>query len=203
MTHTQQHINGITLLSSQHSLIRRLKRDHPVSIHGNKFWGSSFLLMEYLTANRLKKHTKVLELGCGWGAASLFCAKIMQAKVTAVDADSNVFPYLETHAKLNKVTVKTLTKRFEKVTTKELAEYDIIIGADICFWDELNPTLFNLFRRAQRAGVKTIIIADPEREPFLDLCIRCAETFDNVDIIDQVTNQPRRLTGSLLIINNQ
>lgn len=203
MTRTQQQIHGITLLGSQHSLIRRLKRDYPVSIHGNKFWGSSFLLMEYLKAKPLKKHTKVLELGCGWGAASLFCAKVMRAKVTAVDADSNVFPYLEAHAELNQVTITTVTKRFEKITTKELAEYDIIIGADICFWDELNPVLFNLFRRAQRAGVGKIIIADPEREPFLDLCIRCAETFDNVDIIDQATNQPRRLTGSLLVINNQ
>ena len=40
--------HGIYLLTSQHRVIRRLKRVFEPAIHGNKAWRASFLLMDYL-----------------------------------------------------------------------------------------------------------------------------------------------------------
>ena len=64
-----------------------------------------------------------------------------------------------------------LQARFEKLTQARLADVDIVAGADICFWDELTPVLYNLIRRSLRAGVKQIIIADPGRSPFYALAV--------------------------------
>ena len=193
---------GVTILTSQHKEIRKIKREEEApSIHGNKFWGSSYLIMDYLNENPLKKNCKVLELGCGWGLAGIYCAKIHKAKVTGVDADKAVFPYLELHAEVNGVSVTTKQQYFEKITTKQLAEYDLIIAADICFWDELANTLFNLIKRACKAGVDKIIVADPERPPFFDLANRCIDLF-HADLEERAVDEPRRATGCLLIIEN-
>ena len=65
---------GMYLLSSQHRLIRRLKRVYEPSIHGNKMWKASFLLMDYLLHNPVRRGVRVMELGCGWGPGAVFCA---------------------------------------------------------------------------------------------------------------------------------
>ncbi|WP_101757180.1 methyltransferase [Oceanicoccus sp. KOV_DT_Chl] len=193
---------GVTILTSQHKAIRRTKREQETpSIHGNKFWGSSYLIMDYLQQNPPQNGCKVLELGCGWGLAGIHCAKHYQAVVTGVDADSAVFPYLQLHAEANDVAIKTKRQYFEKITTKQLAEYDLIIAADICFWDELADTVFNLIKRACKAGVGKIIIADPERAPFFDLAERCIDQY-YAELEHRAIDQPRRATGCLLIIEN-
>lgn len=101
------HTRGITLLRSGHREVRRLKRaNHVPSIHGNKVWNSSFLIMDQLTRDRralsLGPDTHLMDIGCGWGPLSIFAAKRLGCRVTAVDADEDVFPYLELHAAINK-----------------------------------------------------------------------------------------------------
>ncbi len=193
---------GIKLLLSQHKDLRRLKRqsDQP-SIHGGKIWGSSFLVMDYLENNPLQKNSKVLELGCGWCLAGIYCAKQHQAKVTGVDADEAVFPFLQLHAEHNDVSIDTQQARFENITTQQLSQFDVIIGADICFWDELSDVLLNLVNRAMKAGVKKIILADPERPPFLDLAERCIDKHF-AELEPWAVNQPRRTTGCILVLEN-
>ena len=83
---------GIYLLQSQHRLIRRLKRVYEPTVHGHKTWGSSFLLMDFFEHDPIKRKTSVMEIGCGWGPAAIFCAKRFDAKVTGVDMDPDVFP---------------------------------------------------------------------------------------------------------------
>jgi predicted nicotinamide N-methyase len=190
------------LLTSQHPDIRRLKRaSETPSIHGNKTWGSSFLIMDYLKKHPLPAGSRVLELGCGWGPAGIFCAKQFGAEVTGVDADSAVFPYLELHARENGVAIATHCARFEKLTTGMLGQYDVIIGADICFWDELAVVLKNLVNRAVRAGVKQILLADPGRPPFLDLADYCVDKHC-AEFLAWSTTRPRRSTGCLISIQN-
>ncbi len=193
---------GVKLLTSQHKDIRKLKRDAEApSIHGNKFWGSSYLIMDYLQKNPPQKGCRVLELGCGWGLASIYCAKKYKAKVTGIDADDAVFPYLQLHAAHNDVEVKTKKQYFEKITTKQLEKYDMIIAADICFWDDLADIVYKLIRRACKAGVGKIIIADPQRSPFLEMSERCVNKF-YAELEPWSVKKPRSASGSLLIIEN-
>jgi predicted nicotinamide N-methyase len=193
---------GVKFLQSQHKDIRRLKRSSiEPSIHGNKFWGSSYLIMDYLQKNPLKEGSKVMELGCGWGLAGIYCAKHFQAEVTGIDADDAVFPYLHLHTQHNNVQIETQKQYFEKITTKQLSQYDILIGADICFWEELADIVFKLIDRAIKAGVKKIILSDPERAPFFDLSDRCIDKF-YAELEPWSVSQPRKASGCLLIIEN-
>ncbi len=142
-----------------------------------------------------------MELGCGWGLAGIYCAKHFQASVTGIDADDAVFPYLTLHAQHNQVEIDTKKQYFEKITQAQLAQYDVLIGADICFWDEMADTLFKLINRAVKAGVKKIIISDPERAPFFTLAEHCTEKF-YAELESCSVSQPRRASGCLLIIEN-
>lgn len=199
------HTRGVTLLRAGHREIRRLKRaNHVPSIHGNKVWDSSFLIMDELTRQRqalgLNEQTHLMDIGCGWGPLAVFAAKRFACQVTAVDADADVFPYLHLHAAVNKVTVEALPCRFERLTKQRLSGVDVITGADICFWDELTPVLFNLIRRALGQGTRRIIIADPGRSPFYALAERCQQRF-NARLVERRTATPRAISAELLIID--
>ena len=89
---------GVYLLQGQHPLVRRLKRIYEPSVHGHKMWNSSFLVMDYL------QHYPPSP----------------SAKVTGVDTDRDVFPFLDVIASLNDVQVRPLRKRFEDLTTVQL-----------------------------------------------------------------------------------
>lgn len=193
---------GITLLKSSHREIRRLKKQAEPSIHGNKVWNSSYLVMDYLRQKGMPKKARMMDIGCGWGPLSIFAARRFGIKVTAVDADPEVFPYLQLHAAINDVDIDTLQCRFEKLTKKKLAGVHTLTGADICFWDELTPVLHKLIKRALKAGVKRIIIADPGRDPFYKLAELCEETMD-AKVIERRTSTPRKTSADLLVIRNR
>ena len=169
-------------------------------IHGDKVWDSSYLIMDYFRKTpSLKKPTSVLEAGCGWGLLSIYFAKIWGAKVTGIDADQHVFPFLKLHADLNQVTVRTKQSRYETLSKKLLGEHNTIVGSDICFWDELTPALFKLIDKAMQAGVEQIIIADPGRSPFHKLAKQCKKKF-NTTLVDWAVDTPTHHDGELLII---
>ncbi|MEO0442247.1 MAG: methyltransferase domain-containing protein [Pseudomonadota bacterium] len=170
---------GITVLKNSHADIRRLKREvGEATIHGNKFWNSTSLLIDYLKTSPPKRHWRILEIGCGWGISGIYCAKQFQSKVTAVDADESVFAYLSHHAQLNNVSITTLKCRYEKLTVNRLSQFDMVIGSDICFWDEMSQGLFNLLNRCYRAGVKRLVVTDPGRPPFRTMAERCVDKFN-------------------------
>lgn len=182
---------GVKILSNSHPEIKKLRKEtgYP-SIHGNKFWKSTYLLMDYLRefppvrlkAKRGKRHLKVLEVGCGWGLGGIFCAKEFSADLTALDADPVVFPYLEHHAILNEVDVTTWCCRYEQVKKADLDSFDLVVGADICFWDEMTKPLYNLTRRASQVGTR-VVITDPGRQPFQDMAEKAVDklgaTYEN------------------------
>lgn len=162
-----RNVFGITVLKNSHRDIRRIRREvGDACLHGNKFWKSTYLLLDYLKSAPPKRNWRILELGCGWGISGIYCATFFQSRVTAVDADDSVFAFLQHHADLNHVNIKTKKIRFERLTIKMLSEFDMIIGSDICFWDEMTGVLFNLVNRAYRAGVKRVVMTDPGRPPF-------------------------------------
>ena len=142
-----------------------------------------------------------MEIGCGWGLLGIYCAKKYGAGVTAVDLDPEVFPYLELHAKVNEVRIFTLKKDFDGLRTKHLKEVDLLIGADVCFWDDMVKPLKKLILRALRAKVQQVLISDPGRPPFEEI----GEYFSSKrggEILDWTAQRPRRTEGRILKINS-
>jgi predicted nicotinamide N-methyase len=140
---------------------------------------------------------RVLDLGCGWGLVGIACAKTFQAQVTGLDADAAVFPYLQLHAQHNRVHLATRHGTFADLTRHELAAFELIVGADICFWEELVAPLHQLVRHAVAAGVAEILVADPGRPPFDELCARCLEQGD-AEVLTWATTTPTRESGRIL-----
>ena len=202
-TATRRKAFGVDILNSSHPEVKNLKLEgHLPEIHGNKFWNSSFLLMRHLKNNPLKPGTRVLEIGCGWGLLGIFCAKEFGATVTGVDADRHVFPYMQLHARINGVRVETQQASFERLSKTRLADFDLILGSDICFWDEMTDILFNLIRRSKQAGVKQVIISDPCRTPFTALAERCESQWQDTRVLSRRMSRPVRAAGELLVIGN-
>lgn len=194
------YVNDLIILKKKHHLIKHINKNFSdPEIHGTKVWGSSFLIMDYLMDQPPEPGSDILEVGCGWGLLGIFCAKHFDAQVTATDADANVFPYLDAHSVLNDVEVETLVARYEELKIKDIKGFDYVLGGDICFWDELVEPLYTLVKKAVKAKVGTIIIADPGRPPFLKLAKRCIQEFGG-ELLDYSIKKPRKVDGSLLVI---
>ena len=190
---------GISLLKSQHREIRRLKKQYQPSVHGHRTWNASFLLMDYLADRPIRKGARVLEIGCGWGAASVFCAARFRARVTGLDIDRDVFPFLAAIAERNGVRVDTLARSFEALPARQLGEYHTIIGSDICFWDSMVKPLYNLVSRAFRGGSKRCVFTDPGRPTFQEFVDLCAKKH-RVKLTDWYSLEPTRFEGDVVEI---
>lgn len=189
-------------MTSRHPAIRRLKRTNPAqSLHGNKVWNSALLLIDYLQHHPIASHSQVLELGCGWGMAGIYCAKQLSCAVTGLDADPQVFPYLRLQAAANDVEIDALTHHFADLHEAALGQFDALIGSDICFWDEMADEVLAVIERAVTAGVKRIIIADPNRPPFLEVAEHCVEHFYG-ELLPWQSAAAARCRGSILLIEN-
>ena len=194
----ERHAFGLTVFDTDHPEVRRLQQEAvQPSLHGQKVWRSSFVLMDYLQQRGVNMRARVLELGCGWGLVGIYCAKTFNAHVTGLDADAAVFPYLHLHAQLNGVHIQTRQLSFEHSQSQDLAAFDLIVGADICFWDEIVDPLYHLLRRGVKAGVAEILVADPDRPPFDDLCARFEKTC-NAEVLDWEITTPVSTSGRIL-----
>lgn len=188
---------GIYLLESRHRLIRRLKKAYQPTVHGHKTWSASFLLMDYLQHEPLTKRARVLEVGCGWGPGAVFCASRFKARVTALDIDKDVFPFLQVLAALNDVDIEPLSQRFEKLDDEDLARFDVVVGSDICFWDKMIKPLHRLVNRAFAVGVKRVIITDPGRPPFYEFC-DLARKHNRVELMEWYATEPEYFAGEVV-----
>src|SRR2546429_9955696 len=194
----ERHAFGLTMLAPSHPEVRRLQHDAvQPSLHGHKVWPSSWVLMDYLQQRGVPPRTRVLELGCGWGLVGIACAKLFQAQVTGLDADAAVFPYLQLHAQRNGVHLTTRQGTFAALTPQDLAAFELIVGADICFWEDLVDPLYQLVRHGVAAGGAGILVADPRRPPFVELCAR-GVPLGGAEGVTWAMTTPRAATGGAL-----
>jgi predicted nicotinamide N-methyase len=197
-----QSVRDLVIYPKNHPKVKKLqaKAGYP-EIHGDKVWYSSYFIMDWLDANVPAPRSSILEIGCGWGLLGMYCAKNFRSKVLATDADANVFPLLQLHAEANDIKIKTKVSRYEDLKPALLAQQDLVLGADICFWDELVEPLHQLIKNALDAGVPKIVIADPGRSPFLRLARRCRKLY-KASLRAVAIEKPRKHDGYLLIISN-
>jgi len=166
-------------------------------MHGTKQWSASWLLIDYINRCGMPKETRVMDVGCGWGLAGIYCAKGHGATVTGVDMDPEVFPYLRLHARLNEVDIGTISTDFDGLNHDVLEDIDVVIGSDICFWDTMVEPLKRFIRRAIATGVRAVIIADPGRPPFEDAA-RYFTRNNFGSVFDWTAKAPQSTRGRIL-----
>lgn len=190
---------GVYMLTPKHRLIKALKKRYKPSIHGHKAWGASYLLMDYLQHHGIRKGSHVAEIGCGWGALSIFCARSFSAKVTGIDLDQAVFPYVDVMAELNDVEIETMRADFGKLGAKELKPLNYILGSDVCFWDSLVEPLGKMVNKAFKHGVQRVVITDPGRPTFYEFCDAMSKQHDTT-LQEWYAIEPERYEGEVVDI---
>lgn len=201
---SKQHVvryKKIKAYKASHPDIRSLKRhSESPSIHGNKVWDSSFVLMDFLTQFPPEQHKVVLDVGCGWGVLSCFVAKHFDAAVIGVDADAAVKPFFEYHEQQNNVDLNFAVATIDALKSKALRNVDVVLGTDICFWPSLDKDWRGLIKRAKKAGVSQILLADPGRSPFWKLVAHCEKQYD-AEIWSHDIKKPMKSEKYILEIN--
>lgn len=166
---------GVQILTARHPALQRLRRQvGQATHHGHKFWGSSLVLMDYLSEFPLPMAARTLELGCGWGAVSLYCAQHFSARATGLDVDPGVLPFAQLHAEINGVEMDLDVGDYGRLSLADFTPFDAVLGADICFWDHLERPLYRALERAVAAGAR-VVVADPGRPPFLAAAERACD----------------------------
>lgn len=136
---------------------------------GNKLWACSNVLIDYLHENDMELRGKrVLEIGCGWGLLGIYLAKEFDCQVTCSDLDRHVLPVVELQAELNEVQVQSKEAGFSDLLLNENEQYDIIIGVEICYSEEVVKDIIELTERAFTLGVERFMLTDPGRPDYSD-----------------------------------
>jgi predicted nicotinamide N-methyase len=197
---TQTLCHGLRALNSRHRDVRRLRRFYKPSQHGIRVWPTTWLLVDYLRDRGIPEGVRVLDLCCGWGLAGIFCAGRFRAETTGLDIDWDVWPFLRLHADLNDVSIDFSNEDFNDLTIEHASRFDLLIGADACFWEPYVEGLERLVAKALEAGVKLIVLADPGRPTFDRLGECCEEKFGG-RYFPWRAEEPYYVRGNIIEIN--
>lgn len=205
----ERQVFGIRVLRPSHPRLRQLRRRHTPSFQGHKLWNATWLLLSYLEKHAPAQPARIMEVGCGWGLASVYCARVCGATVTSVDLDPQVFPFLELNAEINGVEIQHFGGGFDEVDAPMLERQDIVIGADICFRSSMVQPLYDLIARACRLGTGRIVLSDPGRMAFRGLASRCVDELGATEMAWHVEEpllswpgNPPLINGRLLVIGS-
>tara|TARA_Y100001973_G_C5130924_1_gene297735 strand:+ start:396 stop:983 length:588 start_codon:yes stop_codon:yes gene_type:complete len=188
-------IKGIDIPTSAHPEIKKLKKKYNVhSLHGNKVWNSTFVLIDLLDQCSFLNEN-VADLGCGWGVLSSYLQK-KGASVTGYDADKTVKPYFDLVSKLMDVNPKF--KNID-IFSKDLPmSHDVYIACDVCFWEGQIDNWITLIEEIVYQD-KQLIMCDPGRESFWDLLKKCQVPH----IIERkFINEPRKTDAYIVMFGS-
>jgi predicted nicotinamide N-methyase len=166
--------HGTKIYMATHPEIRNcFYRESRPTEFGDKVWSMTLRMMNFLEDN---DYETILDIGCGWGLLGIHLARIKGAKVTCVDLDPLLEPLVLKHARLNCVDVEFKRASFLELA-KDKLNYDLIVGSEICYNEEVCVELCRLVDSASRNGTKQLLIADPGRPDFDDLFEYCEEQY--------------------------
>lgn len=137
--------------------IETISHDDEAPLYGT-LWPSAHLLLESLSAIELKGK-RVLEIGCGLGIPSIFCA-LKGASVIASDYHPDSAAYVKANSELNQCRVDFL--QLDWRNKHALPDTDYIIGSDILYEPNHYAALAS-FLAEHVSRYCQVIISDPKR----------------------------------------
>lgn len=196
---TSFRVQGLTVTKPNHPEVKALRAEgHCPSHYATMIWGASYLLIDYLSRCQECHAQQAMELGCGWGLVSHYLSSVRDCDVIATDIDGQVFPFVELLGRLNRSRVDTCQASFANLRRQELSQ-QLLVGADICYNEEIAEQLELLFLHALEQGVGQILLADTGRPPFMDLAARWVWQ-GQAELIELSIERPTRYQGYILKI---
>jgi len=135
-----------------------------------KLWEAAIVLAQYLTSQKFKKGTSLLELGAGLGAPGL-AAAAAGCDVTLTDYEELILDFERVSgaaSKLDNVSYEHLDWK----NPPELQRYDVLVGAEILFRDEFFEPLLDVMRKCLKPDGVIYLAHDIKRnslKPFLEM----------------------------------
>ncbi|KAI9027084.1 S-adenosyl-L-methionine-dependent methyltransferase [Hyaloraphidium curvatum] len=112
---------------------------------------------------------EVLEVGAGIGAASLVASRL-GARVLATDVDAGAVELLKQNGELNGADIEVAKLDWHAPSLSR--QFDIVLGADVCYLRRSAAPLARLFFSALRPGGIALVV-DPGRPSAEDLVEAC------------------------------
>jgi len=134
-----------------------------------KIWEASIVLCEYLTQLNLDLNAHILELGAGAGLTGMMLGR-MGHPMTITDYDDHALALLQKNVKHNKLKNVRVNK-LDWFQSEVDETYDIIIGSELIYKEELIQPLLDLFLKCLKPEGKIFIAHDRVRRnmlPFLE-----------------------------------
>lgn len=133
-----------------------------------RLWEAAIVLSDFVAGLECPPGTTLLELGAGLGAPGLTAAAAGY-QVTLTDYEEMILDFQRINAaasRLNNVHFSLL----DWLNPPEMAQYDVIIGAEILFREEFFMPLLEVLRKALKPGGVVYLAHDIQRrslKPFL------------------------------------
>ncbi|EWH11223.1 methyltransferase [Catenovulum agarivorans DS-2] len=193
---------GVNIFKPNHPDVQALVEDGFVPQHyASKVWQSNFLLMNILKDVPFKRQLKVLEIGAGWGALSVFMNKHYNAEVIASDLDENLKPYQQSLAGHNDTEVDSQTIAIEDISEAILDDTDLIVASDICYNKDTKQALQLLVESVACRSDVVMLLADIGRKAFMQLSDD-NKIFLDVELQNHRIEQPIEMDGYVLSVNS-
>ena len=140
-------IHNIKIPLSSDPVIKRIKRKNnkPIS-HGNKVWNSSLTIIDFLSRYNLDNINTAIDIGCGWGVVLAYLQK-RGLDCGGIDIDESMQDYVDVVNKINKTKAEVIYMDYTELPKKAFEQIDLIIGCDICYWENHVDNIVQLIKK--------------------------------------------------------
>jgi predicted nicotinamide N-methyase len=135
-----------------------------------RIWESSIVLGQFLAAQQYAADSTVLELGAGLGVSGL-AAAAAGARVTLTDYEETILEFEQVSAAASGVD-NVRFKRLDWLSPPRMERYNMIIGAEVLFREDLFQPLLGVIDQALEPDGVVYLAHDVERQsvkPFLEM----------------------------------
>lgn len=132
---------------------------------------------------------KVLVVGAGLGLAGLVCASCTKAQeVMLTDGDPEVVKVLQSSLQLNNASMESKNVAVQQLLWDrtehwpDRASYDLVLGADVVYLEDLHLPLLDMMARVLRPGGHGLIFASKRHGSLENFVASSKSVFGNVEV---------------------